>query len=234
MVPRGLPSVVLMLSVLIVSEVRLYREGLAELLAREGALHIIGTAAHTADALTQACELAPAVVLLDHAVAESLTFSRLLNQVRPQILVVALGLPESDDAVLSFAEAGIAGYVARDGSVQDVVAAIESAARGELRCSPQLAGTILRRLAWRAAVGGDPAPQTALTSRETEIVRLIDQGLSNKEIAVRLGIEVATVKNHVHNLLEKLRVHRRAEAAARLRSRDPHFLTARASRSLKD
>jgi DNA-binding NarL/FixJ family response regulator len=223
-----------MLSVLIVSEVRLYREGLAELLARESALRVIGTATDTADALVQACEREPAVVVLDHATADSLSFSRSLTQMRPDIRVVALGLPESDDAVLAFAEAGIAGYVAREGSVQDVVAAIESAARGELRCSPQLAGTILRRLAWRAAVGADVAPTSALTSRETEIVRLIDQGLSNKEIAVRLGIEVATVKNHVHNLLEKLRVHRRAEAAARLRSRDPRQLIAPARHSLPD
>jgi two-component system, NarL family, nitrate/nitrite response regulator NarL len=131
-----------------------------------------------------------------------------------------LGLPETDEAVLAYAEAGIAGYVSRDGSVQDLVTAIEGAVKGELRCSPRLAGTILRRLAWRAAVGGDVSPRTTLTSRETEIVRLIDQGLSNKEIAVRLGIEVATVKNHVHNLLDKLRVHRRSEAAARLRAQD--------------
>jgi two-component system, NarL family, nitrate/nitrite response regulator NarL len=75
-------------------------------------------------------------------------------------------------------------------------------------------------LAWRAAVGSN-VTASPLTARESEIVRLIDEGLSNKEIAIRLGIEVATVKNHVHNLLEKLRVHRRAEAAAQLRVRDP-------------
>jgi two-component system nitrate/nitrite response regulator NarL len=206
-----------MLSVLIVSEVRLYREGLAELLARECGVRVIGSAHHTADALIQSCELEPAVVVLDCAATDSLSFSRALTQVRPHIRVVVLGLPDGDDALLAFAEAGIAGYVSRDGSVQDVVDAVESAVRGELRCSPRLAGTILRRLAWRAAVGADIMPQGALTCRETEIVRLIDQGLSNKEIAVRLGSEVATVKTHVDNLLEKLRVHRRSEAAARLR-----------------
>ena len=220
-----------MLSVLIVSEVRLYREGLAELLARECTLRVVGTAVHTLDALVKAAELEPAVVVLDYAAADSLSFSRALIQIRPDIRVVALGLPDGDDAVLAFAEAGIAGYVARDGSVHDVVAAIESAARGELLCSPQLAGTILRRLAWRTAVGGDAAPPSALTSRETEVVRLIDQGLSNKEIAVQLGIEVATVKNHVHNLLEKLRVHRRAEAAARLRGRDSRLFGTDRARS---
>jgi DNA-binding NarL/FixJ family response regulator len=106
--------------------------------------------------------------------------------------------------------------VAREGSVHDLVDAVERAARGELQCSPQVAGTLIRRLAWRAAAGATLIP-SPLTARESEIVRLIDEGLSNKEIAVRLGIEVATVKNHVHNLLEKLRVRRRSEAAARLR-----------------
>jgi DNA-binding NarL/FixJ family response regulator len=135
-------------------------------------------------------------------------------------------MPDSEESVLAFAEAGIAGYVPREGSVQDLVDAVERAVRGELQCSPQLAGAIIRRLAWRAAAGSD-FPRGPLTARETEIVRLIDQGLSNKEIAVRLGIEVATVKNHVHNLLEKLRVRRRAEAAAHIRSRDARLASQR-------
>jgi two-component system, NarL family, nitrate/nitrite response regulator NarL len=208
-----------MISVLIVSEIRLYREGLAALLARWDCLSVIGTATQADEALHKACELNPSAVVLDQALPESLVLSRALVQARPDIRVVALGVPDSEESVLSFAEAGIAGYVRREGSVQDLVDAIERAARGELQCSPQLAGAIIRRLAWRAAAGA-PFPRGPLTARETEIVRLIDQGLSNKEIAVRLGIEVATVKNHVHNLLEKLRVRRRAEAAARIRGHD--------------
>jgi two-component system nitrate/nitrite response regulator NarL len=209
-----------MFTVLIVSEVRIYREGLAELLSHQPTLRVVGTADGTTDGLVKAYELEPMVAVLDHAAADALSFSGLLSQVRPDTRVVALGIPETDEAVLAYAEAGIAGYVSRDGSVHDLVAAIESAVKGELRCSPRLAGTILRRLAWRAAVGSEVSPPSSLTSRETEIVSLIDQGLSNKEIAVRLGIEVATVKNHVHNLLDKLRIHRRAEAAARLRAQD--------------
>jgi DNA-binding NarL/FixJ family response regulator len=130
--------------------------------------------------------------------------------------IVALGVPDGEDAILSFGEAGIAGCVPPDASIQDLVQAVERAVRGELQITPRIAGAMIRRLALRAAAGDDSSGNT-LTARESEIVRLIDQGLSNKEIAVRLGIEVATVKNHVHNLLEKLRVHRRAEAAARLR-----------------
>jgi two-component system nitrate/nitrite response regulator NarL len=211
-----------MLSLLIVSEVRLHREGLAELLARRDSLRIIGTAARAEEAMLKACELNPEVIVLDQALPESLPFSRTLAQVRPDIRVVALGVPDSDESVVAFVEAGLAGFVPREGTLQDLVHAIQLAARGELQCSPQLAGTIVRRLAWRAAASSDLS-QGSLTARESEIVRLIDRGLSNKAIAVKLGIEVATVKNHVHNLLEKLQVHRRGEAAARLRGGNAHF-----------
>jgi DNA-binding NarL/FixJ family response regulator len=86
-------------------------------------------------------------------------------------------------------------------------------------CSPRLAATLLRRVAVLAADRAQPRVEARLTARELEIVELIDEGLSNKEIASRLCIEVPTVKNHVHNILEKLDVRGRAEAAARVRPR---------------
>lgn len=209
-----------MLSVLIASDIRLHREGLAELLARRDSLSVVGTAVEADEALQKACELSPAVIVLDVALPDGLALSRILTQIRPDIRVVALGVPDTEESLLACAEAGVAGYVPREGSVQDLADAIHLAARGELNCTPQLAGAIIRRLAWRAAAGGD-LRSNPLTRRESEIVTLIDRGMSNKEIAVRLGIEIATVKNHVHNLLEKLQVHRRAEAAARFRGREP-------------
>jgi DNA-binding NarL/FixJ family response regulator len=208
-----------MLSILIVSEIRLYREGLAELLARQGSLQVIGTAGRADEAISLACESEPSVVLIDQALPGGLLLSRTLLEMRPDVRQVGLGVPDNAESVLCIAEAGVVGYVPRDATVQDLVETVERAVRGELHCSPQLAGAIIRRLAMRSAVGSE-LHRGPLTVRESEIVRLIDQGLSNKEIAVRLGIEVATVKNHVHNLLEKLRVHRRAEAAAHLRARD--------------
>ena len=131
--------------------------------------------------------------------------------------MVALGVADADDHVLGCAEAGVAGYVPRDASLDDLVAVIESAFRGEAICSPRIAGSLLRRIATLAAGQNGTMPLAHLTGREREIVRLIDRGLSNKEIARDLGIEVATVKNHVHNILEKLQVRRRGEAAARMR-----------------
>jgi DNA-binding CsgD family transcriptional regulator len=116
------------------------------------------------------------------------------------------------------AEAGVVGYVGAEGSLDDVTAAIEGAARGEPRCTPQVVAALLRRV---AALAGEVRPTRvglpALTGREHQVVALIEAGLSNKEIARRLHVEVATVKNHVHNILKKLQARSRVEIVARVR-----------------
>lgn len=205
------------ITVLVASDVRLYREGLAESLKRHPSLDVIGTALRPDDAVRKAAELGPSMVLVDHAMADSLRTVRLITEARPDVLVIVLGVLESDEQVIACAEAGAAGYVTREASLQELVGTIESAARGELRCSARIAATLLRQVTRGAARRHDTPERSRLTSRELEIVRLIEQGLSNKEIAARLGIQLATVKNHVHNLLDKLRVRHRTEAAARVR-----------------
>jgi two-component system, NarL family, nitrate/nitrite response regulator NarL len=207
---------------LILSDVRLYREGLAQALGSHSGLVVVGTATSPDEAIRMATELLPSVILIDHALPDVLHAVRLLGAALVSARVVVLGVVESDQSVLACAEAGVAGYVPREASLEDLVDTIECASRGELRCSPQLGVTLLRQLALRATGADAAASRPPLTSREVEIVRLIEHGLSNKEIASRLGIQVATVKNHVHNLLEKLRIHRRAEAADRLRGRFAH------------
>jgi DNA-binding NarL/FixJ family response regulator len=128
---------------------------------------------------------------------------------------VTLGVDDGDDDVLAWAEAGVSGYVARDASFEDLVETVRAVARGELRCSPRLAATLLRRVT--ALAGDAPHSATRLTQREREISSLLEAGLSNKEIAGRLYIELPTVKNHVHNILRKVGASRRGEAAALLR-----------------
>jgi DNA-binding NarL/FixJ family response regulator len=142
-----------------------------------------------------------------------------MKRLVPGVPIVALGVPDVEGDVLACAEAGIAGYVTREASLEELVAVVRSAVQGELRCSPRIAAGLLRRLS-ALSEHGPSAPRVRLTARQREIVRLIGQDLSNKEIAHRLGIEVATVKNHVHNLLEKLNVHRRT-AAVRLLGDQP-------------
>jgi DNA-binding NarL/FixJ family response regulator len=137
----------------------------------------------------------------------------------PRVCVVAFAVTEIEHLILACAEAGIAGYVGRDGSEQDVVAAVECALRGELYCSKRIAGILSRYIAAIPRQSSRPDQQPALTSREDQVLDLLAEGMSNKEIGRALQICDATVKNHVHNILDKLRVHRRGEAAARFRHR---------------
>lgn len=210
--------------VVIAVDVRLYREGLAGALGSCGSVHVLATADSSQDALTAVETMRPDVLLLDTSVPGSLDLVQTVAAAGRDVRVVALAL--GDDDVMGCAEAGIAGFVRRDASLDDVVTTIQSVARGELLCSPRVAAALLRRLGALAATHRSHTSPNGLTRREHEIIGLIDQGLSNKDIASRLGIEVATVKNHIHNLLEKLHLHRRGEAAAYLRTEAPRRASA--------
>jgi two-component system, NarL family, nitrate/nitrite response regulator NarL len=203
---------------LVASDIRLYREGLAAGLAGSGRVEVTGTAADAATAVKLAHELAPDVVLVDLVMAGWEEAVRAVAGTDAEPRVVVLGVREEEDEVIACAEAGVSGYVTREASLDELTDVVEGVSRGESPCSPRISALLLRRVAETA--GRRPKTDTArrLTRREAEIVGLIDEGLSNKQIAGRLSIELATVKNHVHSILEKLQVERRAEAAARVRS----------------
>ena len=201
--------------VLIAADIKLYREGLTEILGRFEEIAVVGNASDRAESLDRVRELGPEVVLLDMGMPQSLATVRSIVESHSAVHVVALAVPERD--VIACAEAGISGYVPREGSVPDLVAAIMGAVRGELSCSPRIAGGLFRRISALAAERSSPGEPWRLTPRQREVAQLVERGLSNKEIARTLCIEVSTVKNHVHSILEMLHVHRRAEAAALLR-----------------
>src|SRR3954453_5841339 len=201
--------------VFVVAGVRLYREGPAVLLGREG-FDVVGTGVDADSSLAALVAAQPELILLDVAHANGVDSIRRLAAALPGAAVVAFGLSGSSDGVLTCAEAGARGYVTRDQSRDELVEVLKNAARGEALCSPQVAAALLKRVAALATDGPDE-PAVALTRREREIAMLVERGLSNKEIAQRLVIEVATVKSHVHNLLEKLNAPRRADAAAWVR-----------------
>jgi DNA-binding NarL/FixJ family response regulator len=136
-----------------------------------------------------------------------------------EMRVIALGCPEDDGQIIACAEAGACGFLTPDASLADLVAAIDGAGDGELLCTPKMAGALLRRVTALAAGRAPGAPASNLTMRELQVVRLIDEGMSNKQIATQLEIELSTVKHHVHNILAKLEVARRSEAVAHLRQR---------------
>jgi two-component system nitrate/nitrite response regulator NarL len=202
--------------VLVASHIRLYCEGLERVLRESPDLACVGTAYSAPDALEQTHKLEADVALLDMAMGGAFGVAKELARVGSRSRTVALGMPEDESQVLSCAEIGISGYVTRDGSVEDVVAAIRAAARGEVHCSPKIAGSLFRRIAALSIERPGRTTTGALTAREAQILKLVQEGMSNKMISRALGIELPTVKNHVHSILAKLGVHRRAEAISLL------------------
>jgi DNA-binding NarL/FixJ family response regulator len=197
------------IQLLITSDTRLLRESIAEAFRRREGVSVIGMAPESASALALAIELRPDVLLLDMAMRYSLDAVRSITAAAPDVKIVAFAMADAESEVLTCIEAGAVGYVPRHASGDDLVAAVVSVGRGETLCSPRLASL--------SRGNRSPISEVHLTQREREIGVLIDQGLSNKEIARQLCIELATVKNHVHNILEKLQVARRWQAAACIR-----------------
>jgi DNA-binding NarL/FixJ family response regulator len=212
-----------MLRLLIVTENRTYRDALV-LAMSSGTVTVIGAVATPEEGLPLIKEGSPDVILLgvpgENGRAALRTFLLMDRDTR----VVPMGVPAEQLELVAWAEAGAAGFVLRDSSLAELRLVVEAAARGEVYCSPAVTARFVQRLRARAAELGlrssaVAGPRIPLTEREREIVFHIDQGCSNKEIARRLGIELATVKNHVHHILEKLNARRRSEAAARVAGR---------------
>ena len=202
---------------LVLSDIRLYRDGLKLALSSVDGIEVVECARYGTQAATALARHRPDVGLLDLLTVENVPTLRLFTETAPETRFVVLAVPELEQAILECAEAGIAGFVTRDESIDDLVAAIESVARGEALCSPRIVASLLRRVAILAEATHATAV-TSLTSRERQVASLLGAGLSNKEIAARLSIELPTVKNHVHHIFEKLGVRRRVEAATKLRT----------------
>jgi two-component system, NarL family, nitrate/nitrite response regulator NarL len=201
----------------VAAAVRLYRDGIALGLGQEG-VQVVAHASDAHETLAAVAASPPDVVLLEISMEGAHDIVRALVELAPRAKVVAFAVDDAhDDEVLACAEMGVAGWVGRDGSLVQLLEAIRCAARGELMCSARASALMARRL---ASLAGDrqcipTGPQ--LTPREAEVAELLSRGVSNKHIARVLSLRLATVKNHVHRILNKLDVRTRAEAGARLR-----------------
>jgi two-component system, NarL family, nitrate/nitrite response regulator NarL len=204
------------ITVFVASAVRLYSDGIRLLLAREEGISVVGQAESAAAMLVMLDDLAVTdIVLVDTTMPEAVASMQAIHRRRSRAKVVALGVSEVDE-VIACAEAGATGYVVRDSGAADLVETVRGVTSGEALCSAQITATLLQRIAGLADQRATPDHED-LTPRQLQVLRLIDEGLSNKEIAARLCIEIATVKSHVHTILEKLGARRRGEAAARMR-----------------
>lgn len=198
--------------VLVVTEIRLYRDGVADALSALPDVEESRTSAsgiEAVEAVHDGCD----VVLMDMALPDAAVAVQAVLAARPGVKVVALGVPEGGPEVVVFAEAGIAGYVSREASLDELGDALRAALRGEAACSGKVAAELLRHIALQARTRRNPVVPPQLTPREREVLRLLNTGMSNKQIARSLDLQLSTVKNHVHSVLAKFGVGGRAEVS---------------------
>ncbi len=209
------------LRVLIIHGNRLFREGLAFVLTQQQNITVVATVAQAFEILEELEKLRPDVILLELDERDGLGDARLIRNAFSDAKIIMTGLTDLESTILACIEAGAAWYLPQEASLDDLRKNINAVAKGSPPCSPKIASILVSRIAEAATerelrqLLGIPN----LTRRELEIIALIEEGLSNKEIAVRLYIEVQTVKNHIHNILDKLQLNGRREAARYARER---------------
>ena len=207
------------LRIVIVSEVRFRREILGEFLERDPSVSVVGLCADLAEVVALSPPLQTDVVLVDAELRDGVAAARRTHLVKPEIRIIAYAVRETKDDVIAWAEAGVIGYVPNTAASADLAHLIMDIHAGEQPCSGRVAAELLHRIALTESLGmgrNALSPAVPLTRREQEAAELIATGLSDKEIARRLNISLATAKLHVHNLLGKLNIQRRGQVVVRL------------------
>ena len=210
--------------VLVVDDQALFREALGTLLDARPEVEVVGEAGDGHQALEQAAALTPDVVLMDlhMPVLDGIAATRQLTVEQPGVRVLALTTFDDDEDVFAALRAGALGYLLKDVSSDRLVEAVLSAARGESVLQPSVAAKVVARFA-QLDDAPRPRPQplvVPLSDRELDVLRLLADGRSNREIAAALFLAEGTVKNHVTNVLGKLGARDRTQAALRARALD--------------
>jgi len=205
-----------MIPVAIIEDNRLIREGLAALLNQTGECTVVAAAANGDIAQLRAA--APRVILLDLGLrdGDSLRTAELVRKEFPEAGVVVMDLLPVHEDIVEFVNVGVAGFIMKDATVEELVNTIRSVAEGQHILPPQMTSSLFSQIAREAiARGGDGVMDAVrMTPREREVIELIKEGLSNKRIAARLSVAPQTVKSHVRNIMEKLALHTRLQIAA--------------------
>ena len=203
--------------ILLVDDHALFRSGVAGLLRQQAGFEVVGEAGDGAEALEKAREIMPDVILMDVFMPGmgGLEATRRIKAVLPYVKIVMLTISEEDKDVFEAVKSGAHGYLLKKIEPEAFIRTLRGVFRGEAPISRATAAKILAEFARQALRGpGDASPQGRLSPREQEVLELLTKGASNKEIASSLGISNNTVKNHLKNILEKLHLENRVQAAA--------------------
>ena len=203
-----------LLRVMLVDDHDLFRTGLRNLLEEQG-VHIVAEAPDGNLALQLVRELAPDVVVMDLNMPgmNGIEATREITRLAPLTRVLVLTISDQDGDVMDAILAGACGYLMKDSSIQDLMQGIRAASVGESLISPHIASKVLQRIRAGSVEAGGSVARTELSDRETEVLRLIANGKDNADIAQELHISPKTVKNHISNILMKLQIENRIQAA---------------------
>src|SRR5262245_34605106 len=168
-------------------------------------------------------QLKPEVALVDLPSSDATALIRETYRAAPTVRTIALNQGGDERDAIAMFETGLSGYLHQSSSMEDVRVAIRDALVGEFHCPPRITAALVRRLNEVGVTRGGREGGTKISPKEAQVLSLLEQGLTNKEIAQRLGVEESTIKNHVHNILRKFGVHQRGEAVKRYRSQDPRI-----------
>jgi DNA-binding NarL/FixJ family response regulator len=211
-----------MLSVAIIEDNRLVREGMTDMLDALADLKVV-LAHPTLEMASFRCAR-PDVLLLDVGLQDgnSLRFAESVREEMPEVRVIVMDLLPTHEDIADFVNAGVEGFILKDASLDDFVETIRAIARGERILPSRMTGSLFSQIAHGAVSRGVETTLEAvrMTQREREVIALIASGLSNKEIAMRLGIATDTVKSHVRNVMDKLALRSRLQIAAYVHARE--------------
>src|SRR5579864_6572689 len=199
-----------LIRVLIVEDHRMFSQALSAALDEADDIAVTSAVSTAADGLRAAEETNPDVVLMDYRLPDGngVEAARRIKAATPAARIVMLTASSDDNVLRQAIEAGCSGYLTKDHTIEELIVAVRAAYNGEAVISPALLSRLVAREADRARPGSD------LTARETEVLQLLAQGLSNAAIATELGIRLATVRNHVQSVIEKLHAHSKLQAVA--------------------
>lgn len=207
-----------LISVALIEDNRMTREGLAALLSQAAGFHVVASVPVCDAALLR--DAKPQVILLDVGLGNngSLRAAETAKREVPESRVIITDLLPARDDIVDFVNAGVSGFILKDATFEDLVSTIQSVAGGAQVLPPAMTSSLFSQITKKIIVRGGPdvAQDDAvrMTPREREVVELIGEGLSNKELAQRLSIATHTVKSHVRNVMEKLALHTRLQIAA--------------------
>lgn len=204
--------------ILLIEDNRILRDGIKAMINKQADLRVVAATGGDHDILLQVRTAKPHVVLIDLGLRNEngVQAVAILTKELPHVRVIGMGLIPSQQDIVEFVEAGAAGFILKDATIADVLETIRAVANGTKVLPPLLTGSLFSHVVNHALRKGKRSLSNAvrMTKREREVIVLIAEGLSNKEIASRLNLSTYTVKSHIHNILEKMALHSRLEIAA--------------------